>query len=84
MLKLIKFKVNGVRFGEIDKLGVTKDKFDVLISNGKEIRDPTGLLRDISKRRWGNLKHRAIMSADTDVDAVFHLLKQSYGIAKSG
>lgn len=80
----IKFKVNGVRFGEIDKLGVTKDKFDVLISNGKEIRDPTGLLRDISKRRWGNLKHRAIMSADTDVDAVFHLLKQSYGIAKSG
>lgn len=54
------------------------------MSNGKEIRDPTGLLRDISKRGWGNLKHRAIMSADTDVDAVFHLLKQSYAITKSG
>ena len=78
----IKFKINGKRFGEIDVSGVTKTKFDVLIANGDQIKDPTGLLIDISNRKWGNLKHRVIMNPDTDVDAVIYLLKQSYDISK--
>lgn len=78
----IKFKTEGKRFGEVDSFGVTKDKFDVLIANGNQIKDPAGLLIDISSHKWGNLKHRAVMNPDTDVDAVFYLLKQSYDVAK--
>lgn len=79
----IKFKVNGRRFGEIDKSGVAKSKFDVLLANGDKIRDPTGLLIDISTRKWGNLKHRAVVNSETDLDAIVHLLKQSYDISKN-
>lgn len=78
----IKFKINGKRFGEIDVSGVTKTKFDVLVANGDQIKDPTGLLIDISNRKWGNLKHRIVMNPDTDVDAVIHLLKQSYDVSR--
>lgn len=78
----IKFKINGKRFGEINERGVGKTKFDVLIANGDLIKDPTGILIDISNRRWGNLKHRVIVEPSTDVNAVFHLLKQSYEITK--
>ena len=78
----IKFKINGKRFGEINERGVGRTKFDVLIANGDLIKDPTGILIDISNRKWGNLKHRVIMNPDTDVDAVVHLLKQSYEIAR--
>ena len=80
----IKFKINGKRFGEINERGVGKTKFDVLIANGDLIKDPTGILIDISNRRWGNLKHRVIVEPGTDVDAVFYLLKQSYEITKRG
>ena len=74
----IKFKINGKRFGEIDRRGVSRTKFDVLIANGDRIKDPTGILIDISNRKWGNLKHRVIVETNTDVDAVVYLLKQSY------
>lgn len=74
----IKFKINGKRFGEIDRRGVSRTKFDVLIANGDRIKDPTGTLIDISNRKWGNLKHRVIVEPNTDVDAVVYLLKQSY------
>ena len=74
----IKFKINGKRFGEIDRRGVSRTKFDVLIANGDRIKDPTGILIDISNRKWGNLKHRVIVETNTDVDAVAYLLKQSY------
>ena len=80
----IKFKINGKRFGEINERGVGKTKFDVLIANGDLIKDPTGILIDISNRKWGNLKHRIIVEPGTDVDAVFYLLKQSYEITKRG
>ena len=80
----IKFKINGKRFGEINERGVGKTKFDVLIANGDLIKDPTGILIDISNRRWGNLKHRVIVEPGTDVNAVFYLLKQSYEITKRG
>ena len=80
----IKFKINGKRFGEINERGVGKTKFDVLIANGDMIKDPTGILIDISNRRWGNLKHRVIVEPGTDVNAVFYLLKQSYEITKRG
>lgn len=78
----IKFKINGKRFGEINERGVGRTKFDVLIANGDLIKDPTGILIDISNRRWGNLKHRVIVEPGTDVDAVVHLLRQSYEITK--
>ena len=80
----IKFKINGKRFGEINERDVGRTKFDVLIANGDLIKDPTGILIDISNRRWGNLKHRAIVEPGTDVNAVFYLLKQSYEITKRG
>lgn len=78
----IRFKINGKRFGEISSRGVSKTKFDVLIANGDKIKDPTGILLDISNRRWGSMKHRIIVEPYTDVNAVFHLLKQSYEITK--
>ena len=80
----IKFKINGKRFGEIDRRGVSRTKFDVLIANGDQIKDPTGILIDISNRKWGNLKHRVIVEPGTDVDAVVYLLKQSYDMTKRG
>ena len=80
----IKFKINGTRFGEIDRSGVMKDKFYIYVSNGAEIKDPTGLLMDISGRKWGNLRHRVIMNVDTDVDSVVYLLRQSYEISRRG
>lgn len=78
----IKFKINGKRFGEINERGVGRTKFDVLIANGDLIKDPTGILIDISNRRWGNLKHRVIVEPGTDIDAVIYLLKQSYNQSK--
>lgn len=78
----IKFKINGKRFGEINERGVGKTKFDVLIANGDLIKDPTGILIDISNRKWGNLKHRVIVDSDTDINAVIYLLKQSYNQSK--
>lgn len=70
------------RFGEISSKGVSKTKFDVLIANGDKIRNPTGILIDISKYKWGNMKHRVVVESDTDVNVVFYLLKQSYEITK--
>ena len=78
----IKFKINGKRFGEINERGVGRTKFDVLIANGDLIKDPTGILIDISNRRWGNLKHRVVVESDTDINAVIYLLKQSYNQSK--
>lgn len=78
----IKFIINGKRFGEINERGVGKTKFDVLIANGDLIKDPTGILIDISNRKWGNLKHRVTVDSDTDINAVIYLLKQSYNQSK--
>lgn len=78
----IKFRINGKRFGEVDKLGVTKNKFDILVSDWGALKDPTGLLRDISSRKWGNSKYRIQVEKDTDMNAVAYLLEQTYNNAK--
>lgn len=78
----IRFKKKRKRFSEISSKGVSKTKFDVLIANGDKIKDPTGILIDISKYKWGNMKHRVVVESDTDVNVVFYLLKQSYEITK--
>mgnify|MGYP000018336741 FL=1 len=80
----IKFKVNGKRFGEVDKSGVSDKmgKFDFLIANGDTITDSNDLLKDISNRKWGNLKHRIIVNPDADMDSVMYPIKKSYEIAK--
>lgn len=79
----IQFKVNGRMFGEVSKAGVTRTKFDLLLAYGDGIKDPHGLLVDISRFRWGILKHRMAVGPDADVEAVVYLLRQSYDRAKS-
>lgn len=64
------------------KRNVGADEVKLLIANGDLIKDPTGILIDISNRRWGNLKHRVIVEPGTDIDAVIYLLKQSYNQSK--
>ena len=49
----IKFKVNGKRICEVNRTGVTKNKFDVLVVNGDEIKDTDNMLIDIKGYEWG-------------------------------
>ena len=74
----IKFKVNGKRICEVNRTGVTKNKFDVLVVNGDEIKDTDNMLIDIKGYEWGSLTHRIAVNQNTDMKAVFYLLEQTY------
>ena len=74
----IKFKVNGKRICEVNRTGVTKNKFDVLVVNGDEIDDAGGMLIDIKGYEWGSLTHRIAVNQDTNMKTVLFLLEQTY------
>jgi len=79
----IKFKLGTQRFAEVDASGVAKTKFDLCINKGNQIKDPTGIMKDITGRRWGNLTHLVRVDDNTDLDAMMYLIKQAYDLVRN-